>query len=305
MQIPAFFAIMCSIYRKEGIVMTTLYEGAYAKLNLTLDVLGKREDGYHDLQSVMQSISIRDDVEIDIGTGKPWKLQCSVEGIPTDETNLAWKAAKVYCDAMNKDPNGIEIRIVKRIPSGAGMGGGSADAAAVLRALNRHYGNPLSILALAELGAQVGSDVPFCTLCGTAMVEGRGERLRKLPDMPDCVFVVCKPDFSVSTPELYEKIDKVAIAKRPDNRAMESALLAGDLGNVAENVFNVFDPVVTAEHLELNYIKSIFNSYGAVGYQMTGSGSAVFAIMPSFEYAAVVCNMLKGNYPNVFIAKPV
>ena len=285
--------------------MTTLYEGAFAKLNLTLDVLGIREDGYHDLQSVMQTISIRDDVEIDIGTGKPWKLVCNAEGIPQDERNLAWKAAKVYCDAVGKDPDGLEIRITKRIPSGAGMGGGSADAAAVLRALNRHYGDPLSILALAELGAEVGSDVPFCTVCGTAMVEGRGERLRKLPDMPDCVFVVCKPEFSVSTPELYRKIDEVAIAKRPDNRAMESALLAGDLGKVAENVFNVFDPVVTADHLELNYIKSIFNSYGAVGYQMTGSGSAVFAIMPSFEYAAVVCNMLKDNYPNVYIAKPV
>ena len=285
--------------------MTTLYEGAYAKLNLTLDVLGKREDGYHDLQSVMQTISIRDDVEIDIGTGKPWKLVCSVEGIPCDERNLAWKAAKVFFDTTGKDPNGLEIRILKRIPTEAGMGGGSADAAAVLRALNKHYGNPFSIFALAELGTQVGSDVPFCVVCGTAMVEGRGEKLRILKDMPDCVFVVCKPDFSVSTPELYKKIDEVAIPKRPDNVAMESALLAGDLGKVAENVYNVFDPVVTAEHLELNYIKSIFNSYGAVGFQMTGSGSAVFAIMPEFEYAAVVCNMLKENYPNVYIAKPV
>ena len=285
--------------------MTTLYEGAYAKLNLTLDVLGKREDGYHDLQSVMQTISIRDDVEIDIGTGKPWNLLCSVEGIPADETNLAWKAAKVYCDTMKKDPDGIEIRILKRIPSGAGMGGGSADAAAVLRALNRHYGEPLSIFALAELGAQVGSDVPFCVLCGTAMVEGRGERLRKLPDMPDCIFVVVKPEFSVSTPELYKKIDEVTISKRPDNKAMESALLAGDLEKAAKNVFNVFDPVVTEEHLELNYIKSLFHQYGAISYQMTGSGSAVFAIVSEFEVAAVICNMLKANYPNVYIAKPV
>lgn len=285
--------------------MTTLYESAFAKLNLTLDVLGRREDGYHDLRSVMQTISIRDDVEIDVGTGKPWKLLCSAEGIPTDERNLAWKAAKVYCEALHKDPEGLEIRILKRIPSGAGMGGGSADAAAVLRALNRHYGSPLSIGALAELGAQVGSDVPFCTICGTAMVEGRGERVRKLPDLPDCVFVICKPDFSVSTPELYQKIDTVAIAQRPDNRAMESALLAGDLGAVAENVWNVFDPIVTSEHLELNYIKSICNSYGALAQQMTGSGSAVFAIMPSFEYGAVVCNMLKDNYPQIFMAKPV
>ena len=285
--------------------MTTLYEGAFAKLNLTLDVLGKREDGYHDLQSVMQTVSVRDDIEIDVGTGKPWKLVCDKEGIPCDERNLAWKAAKVYCDTMKKDPNGLEIRITKRIPSGAGMGGGSADAAAVLRALNEHYGNPLSIMALAELGAQVGSDVPFCVVCGTAMCEGRGERIRKLPDMPDCIIVVCKPEFSVSTPELYKKIDEVTIANRPDNRAMESALLAGDLEKVAHGLCNVFDPVVTADHLELNYIKSIFHQYGAVGYQMTGSGSACFAIVSEFEVAAVICGMLKDTYPNVFICKPV
>ena len=285
--------------------MTTLYEGAFAKLNLTLDVLGKREDGYHDLQSVMQTVSIRDDIEIDVGTGKPWCLKCSAEGIPTDERNLAWKAAKIYCEALNKDPDGLEIRITKRIPSGAGMGGGSADAAAVLRALNRHYGNPISIMALAELGAQVGSDVPFCTICGTAMCEGRGEKLRKLPDMPDCIFVVCKPDFSVATPDLYQTIDRVDIAQRPNNKAMESALMAGDLEKVAQNLCNVFDPVVTADHLELNYIKSIFNTYGSLNQQMTGSGSAVFAILTEFEYAAVVCDMLKPNYSQVFIAKPV
>ena len=285
--------------------MTTLYEGAFAKLNLTLDVLDKREDGYHNIKSVMQTISVRDDIEIDVDTGKPWTLECTMEGIPTDETNLAWKAAKIYCDTMKKDPNGLAIRITKRIPSGAGLGGGSADAAAVLRALNRYFGDPLSIFALAELGAQVGSDVPFCTICGTAMVEGTGEKVRKLPDMPDCVFVICKPEFSVSTPELYQKIDTVAIPVRPDNVAMESALLEGNLEKVAANVFNVFDPVVTADHLELNYIKSIFNTYGAMNQQMTGSGSACFAILPSFEYAAVACNMLKANYAQVFIAKPV
>ena len=129
--------------------MTTLYEGAFAKLNLTLDVLGKRPDGYHDLKSVMQTISVRDDIEIDVGNGEPWRLLCDKEGIPTDETNLAWKAAKVFFDAVKKDPEGLEIRIVKRIPSGAGLGGGSADAAAVLRALNRHYGHPFSVVALA------------------------------------------------------------------------------------------------------------------------------------------------------------
>ena len=285
--------------------MTTLFEGAFAKINLTLDVLDKRSDGYHDLKSIMQTISIRDDIEIDVGTGKPWILHCSKEGIPTDASNLAWKAAEVFFDAAKIDPDGIEIRITKRIPPEAGLGGGSADAGAVLRALNKHYGNPFSILALAELGNMVGSDVPFCTLCGTAMVEGRGDRLRKLPDMPDCFFVVCKPEFSSSTPELYRAIDNSVIGKRPDHQAVESALLAGDLGKIAQNLWNVFDPLVTKDHLELNYIKSIFNSYGAIGQQMTGSGSAVFAIVTEFEYAAVICNMLKDNYPQVFIAKPV
>lgn len=285
--------------------MTTLYEGAYAKLNLTLDVLGKREDGYHDLKSVMQTISVRDDMEIDVGTGKPWCLICDKADIPCDERNLAWKAAKVYFDTIGKDPDGLEIRITKRIPSQAGMGGGSADAAAVLRALNRHYDYPLSIAALAELGGLVGSDVPFCVLGGTAVAEGRGEKLRKLPDIPDCVFVICKPDFSVSTQELYAKLDETVIGKRPDHAAMEKAILSGDIGGIAQNLYNVFDPVVTAEHLEMNYIKSIFNSYGSLGQQMTGSGSAVFCMVTDFEYAAVICQMLKENYPEVFIAKPV
>ena len=285
--------------------MTTIYEGAFAKINLTLDVLDKRPDGYHDIKSVMQTISIRDDVQIDIGTGEPWKLICDAEGVPTDNRNLAWKAAEAFFRVTGKDPNGLTIHITKRIPMEAGLGGGSADAGAVLRALNRHYGEPLSILALAEVGGMVGSDVPFCTLCGTAMAEGRGERLRKLPDMPDCCIVVCKPDFSSSTPELYRKLDETVIGKRPDHQAMESALFAGDLGKIAQNVYNVFDPLVTNEHLELNYIKSILNSYGAIAQQMTGSGSAVFAIVENFEYAAVICGMLRDNYPQVYIAKPV
>lgn len=285
--------------------MTTLFEPAYAKINLTLDVLGKRDDGYHDLKTVMQTISLRDDVEIDLGTGKPWKLICDKEGIPCDERNLAWKAARLYCDTMQVDPDGLQIRITKRIPSEAGLAGGSADAAAVLRALNSHFGSPLSIWALAELGAQIGSDVPFCVVGGTMMCEGRGERMRKLPNMPDCIIVVCKPEFSISTPELFRVIDSRDIAYRPDHQAMESALLAGDLLKVSHNLCNVFDPVVTQDHPELNYIKSIFNTYGAAGYQMSGSGSAVYCIVSEFELAAVICNMLKDNYPNIYISKPV
>lgn len=285
--------------------MVTLYEGAYAKLNLTLDVLDKRTDGYHDIKSIMQTVSIRDDVQIDIGTHKEWTLSCDVEDVPCDSRNLAWKAAEIFFNTTKIDPEGIAIRITKRIPMQAGLAGGSADAAAVLRALNKHYQSPFSILALAELGASIGSDVPFCVVGGTAMCEGRGERLRVLPTIPDCVFVVCKPDFSSSTPELYKKIDENPVSNRPDHQAMESAILSGDLLKISQNLRNVFDPIVTKDHLELNYIKSIFNTYGALGQQMTGSGSAVFAIVENFEYAAVICNMLKDNYPQVFICKPV
>ena len=286
-------------------LMVTLREAAYAKLNLTLDVLGKREDGYHDLQSVMQTVSLCDDIEIDIGTGKPWCLKCDKDGIPCDERNLAWKAAKVYCDAIEKDPEGIEIRITKRIPSQAGMGGGSSDAAAVLRGLNRHYGNPLTLEALADLGGRIGSDVPFCVVGGTCMCEGRGEILRKLPDMPQCIFVVCKPEFPVSTPELYRKIDAVQITDRPDNRAMENALIAGDLEQVARHISNVFDPVVTTDHPELDEIKAVMRDYGAMACQMTGSGSATFAVVDEPLSAMAISVVLKKSYRDIFVCKPV
>lgn len=129
--------------------------------------------------------------------------------------------------------------------------------------------------------------------------------MRKLPDLADCVFVVVKPDFSISTPALFRKIDEKTIGQRPDHQAMESALLAGDLSKIGQGLCNVFDPVVTEDHLELNYIKSIFSTYGAIGYQMSGSGSAVYCMVSEFEIAAVICNMLKDNYPQIFIAKPV
>ena len=277
---------------------------AYAKLNLTLDILGKRDDGYHEMQMVMQTVSLHDDVTVTLTDGKG--ITCRVDGaaLPCDERNLAVKAARAFCEAMDYG-GGIDIALIKRIPSEAGMAGGSADAAAVLRALNRHYDYPFSIYALAELGAEVGSDVPFCTLGGTVLCQGRGERLRKLPDLPETLFVVCKPDFPVSTPELYRRLDETAIARRPDHTAMEAAIVQGDVGAIAGQLCNVFEPVVTEKHLELNYIKSLMNSYGALGFAMSGSGPSVYAIAPSFEYAAVICTMLKDNYPQVFIAKTV
>ena len=285
--------------------MTTLTEGAFAKLNLTLDVLDRRPDGYHNLSSVMQTISVRDDVELILNDSGRWSLICDREDVPKDETNLAWRAAEIFVQTLGGRPDGLEIRLTKRIPSGAGLGGGSADAAAVLRALNRWREYPLSVYALCELGAQVGSDVPFCVLCGTALVEGRGERLTKLADAPEMFYVVCKPKLSFSTPELYRKLDETHVTRHPDAQQMQSALLSGDLEAVGKALGNVFEEAVVLDNPEINYIKSIFMTYGAYGAQMTGSGSAVFGIFDSFEYAAVACMMLKENYSEVFIAKNV
>lgn len=285
--------------------MTTLQEKAYAKINLTLDVLGKRPDGYHDLMSVMQTVSFCDDVQIDVDTGIPWRITCGRQDVPADETNLAWKAAACFLDAADLSVDGISIRINKRIPSQAGLGGGSADASAVLRALNRHYGAPFTLEELAQLGAQVGSDVPFCVYQGTAMAEGRGERLRRLTPMPDCCIVICKPDFSASTPALFRKIDSAQITLRPDNRAMEQALSRGDLHQICACVHNVFDPVVAAEHPQVEQIKTVLRQSGALAQQMTGSGSAIFGIMPDVHSAETAKSKLEEQGYLAYLARPV
>lgn len=285
--------------------MTTLSESAFAKVNLTLDVLGIRDDGYHELESVMQTISLCDDIQINVGTKRPWIMHCSREDIPADERNLAWKAAKFFFENTKIDPDGLEINITKRIPSEAGLGGGSSDAGAVLRALNSYYGQPYSIAELAKLGALVGSDVPFCVVGGTAMVKGRGEHVRRLPNLPECTFVLCKPDFSSSTPVLYKKLDETVILKHPNNHAMEQALMKKDLQSIAKNIYNVFDPVVADEHDEINIIKSAFYHAGALGQQMSGSGTTVFGIFSDHDAAERIYNALKNQYPNTFIAKQV
>ena len=302
--------------------MEIITESAFAKINLTLDVLGRREDGYHDIRSIMQTISLRDDVVINADTGAPWAVHCyrevledpkaeqsevrlETEGLPQDADNLAWKAAEAFFSRTGKQTSGLEIFINKRIPTEAGLGGGSADAAAVLRGLNRHYGEPLSVAALCETGEAVGSDVPFCVLCGTALVEGRGELLTQIHGVPQFYVVVCKPDFSVSTAELYRRLDEEFIEKRPDQRAMQANLQKGELLGIGGSLCNVFEPLVLKEHFDLNYIRSMMITYGAYGAQMTGSGSAVFGVYDSFEYASVACMMLKEKYPQVFLAQTV
>lgn len=283
--------------------MIQLTGNAFAKVNLTLDVLGKREDGYHDLCSVMQTISLHDGITLQLNTGEEWQILCDTDGVPCDSRNLAWKAARMFFDFIGAEPDGITIRIEKQIPSQAGLGGGSADAAAVLRMLNAWKGNPLSVQELCDLGAKVGSDVPFCVLGGTALAEGRGERLTKLPDAPELYFAVCKPEAAFSTPELFNKLDSVAIAKRPDTPAMRNALQNGDKAMIGMLLCNVFEQAVADDFPELAEIKAAMLSCGAPGSQMTGSGSAIFGIFQTEEEAKAACKKLSGR--NVFFAKTV
>ena len=278
---------------------------AYAKLNISLDVTDRRADGYHDMVMVMQTVSLADEVRIALNETGRVRARTNLHFIPGDERNLAVKAALRYLREIGDTVHGADIEIHKRIPVGAGMAGGSADAAAVLRALNRAYDAPLSIPALCELGAQVGSDVPFCVMGGTAIVEGRGELLTKLPPAPEFFLVICKPDFSVSTPELYRKLDETFIEKRPDHKSMQLNLQKGELLGIGGSLCNVFEPIVMQEHFDINYIRSMMYTYGAYGAQMTGSGSAVFGIYDSFEYATVACTMLKDKYSEIFLAKTV
>lgn len=276
---------------------------APAKINLTLDIVGVRGDGYHLLESVFQSVSVYDTVVVKKKWGKGITLIADDCDCPV-EKNTAYKAAVAFF-RYTGIKKGVKITLDKHIPQQAGMGGGSADAAGVLWALNTLFDTRLTLEQLCEIGLKVGADVPFCVVGGTCMCEGRGEILRKLPDMPQCIFVICKPEFPVSTPELFRQIDSVEITRRPDHAAMEQALTAGDLEQVSRNVFNVFDPVVSRDHPEIDEIKSVMADYGAIACQMTGSGSATFGIVDDPLCAVAASGVLKKNYAEIFVCKPV
>ena len=197
---------------------------AHAKLNLTLDILRKRPDGYHDLRMVMQSIALHDVVTVRTETGSgEITVHTDREDLPGGPDNIAWKAARAFYDAVGQESSGTEIVLEKHIPMQAGMAGGSADGAAVLLALQSLYAPEMPREALEQVGLQVGSDVPFCVRGGTALAEGRGEVLTDLPPLPDCWIAVCKPDFGLSTPALFRRVRVDALQGRPDHDAMKRA----------------------------------------------------------------------------------
>ena len=285
--------------------MNEIGEKAYAKLNLSLDVLGKLPGGYHEMKMVMQTASLRDDVRISLNGSGEITARTNFGFLPKDARNIAVKAAQAFLAAADITGQGVELYLKKRIPVGAGLGGGSADAAAVLRGLNGLTGAGFSPEALEQLGGTLGSDVPFCIAGGTRLATGRGEALSDLPPMPDCGFVICKPRFSIKTPELFARIDARRSRIHPDTEGLVSAIGAGDVTGIARRMYNVFEDVLPRRCGEVTVIKNRLLDAGALGAVMTGTGSAVFGIFADLAAAEQAAETLKASYRETFAAQPV
>lgn len=284
--------------------MRTYTTRAYAKLNLSLDIRGLRPDGYHELESVMQTVSVWDDLRLMIGRGEGVTLSCDLPYIPTDDRNLAVRAALLFYESLGRPAPDLHINIEKKIPVGAGMAGGSADAAAVLRLLNQAEGKPFSAAELQAIGLRLGADVPFCLVGGTCLCGGVGEQLRLLPPMPDCGILIAKPAASVSTKTAYGLFDDFEPKPRADIPAMERALTAGDLKAVAAALGNSLEAPITAYKPVIGAVRERIRSTDALGAMMTGSGSAVFGLYPDLRAARRAMPACRRLAPTVMAVRP-
>lgn len=275
---------------------------ANAKINLALDVMGKRDDGYHEVKLVMQSVGLADTIWME---PKPVGIELEVDSpdLPADDTNLAYKAARLFMDAHGMQ-NGVSIAVKKQIPMGAGLAGGSADAAAVLLGMDELFGTHMTQDDFMRLGAQLGSDVPFCLVGGTMLAEGRGERLTELPELPACWIVLAKPKVSVSTAWAYKTFDAEKQVEHPDISGMRQALEEGNLTSVLSHVGNVLEPVVVREYPVIGDYINQMDKHGALVSRMTGSGSTVFGVFNSQVEAESAAAALRGLASEVY-AVPV
>lgn len=275
---------------------------APAKINLALDITGRRADGYHFVNMVMQSVNLFDEVTVKL-KGSDIEVSCNDKSLPRNEKNTAVSAALHFLKETNIGRAGICIDIKKNIPSGAGLGGGSADAAAVLVALNRLFKTNLTQHELISIGAKVGADVPFCIAGGTKLAKGIGEELSDLPSLEGCYFVIVKPPVSVSTKEAYRAWDEKGIKNSRKIEDVVSALHKGDIELLGRSLFNVFEQVL--EIKEVQQIKESMLALGANGALMSGSGSAVFGIFKSKISAQGAVKLLKNQYTDVFLCQPI
>lgn len=256
------------------------------------------------MQMIMQSVDLCDDVTVTIGGEENWTCTCDIDEVPSSLDNLAVKAAEAFYAAFGSRPEGLHISIIKRIPTQGGMAGGSADAAAVLHALNTLHGHPYSLKELMQLGESVGSDVPYCVMGGTALAEGRGEVLTPLPPMPTCVYLLVRPRFSVSTPALFRTLDGGEIETRPDTKTAIKCLYEEDLHGFCENIYNVFQPVLAPEYPVVDIICEKLREFGALNAALTGTGSVVFGVFDNEMKAGYAAAKLEQEY-TVFLAKNV
>lgn len=273
---------------------------APGKLNLTLDVTGVAENGYHTLDMIMQSVSLAERVIV----GRSGELRLRLPGsfVPANESNTAYKAALVFFRETGLLA-GADITVKKAVPVRAGMAGGSADAAAVLVGLNELYGAKLSKAELCELGMQVGADVPFCIVGGTARVTGVGDILEPLPLCPPCFFTVCMPKGGISTPQAYARYDELGTDARPDGDAAAGAVRAGDLDGLCAQMVNALE--FSSGSPANRPIEEILRSCGAKAALMTGSGAAVFGVFTQREAADEAKARLLRHYPRAWVVRPV
>lgn len=287
--------------------MNPFAERAPAKINLTLDVLGRRPDGYHNLRMLMQSVSLFDELTLtEHEKVDGLQVTSNLPYLPLDERNLAFAAACAFgrVTGLESALQRIQIHILKRIPVGAGLGGGSSDAAAVLRLLNRTYRTGLSPDALEDLAAEIGSDVPFCIRGGTQLAEGRGECLTPVSPLPDCHIILCKPPFSVSTRRVFSLLDTYK-PYRPDHEGALAALSCGDLRALAQRLFNALEEVVPTGRHDIAAIRRTLLDAGALGAVMSGSGPTVFGLFSSEDGARPAYEQLRTLYPDTFFVQPL
>ncbi len=272
--------------------MNRLELNAYAKVNLGLDVLRRREDGYHELRMIMQTVDLYDILTLEKTEELGISMTCNIERLPCDESNLVCKAAKLMFEEYNL-PGGIKMHLEKRIPMAAGMAGGSTDAAAIFNGINELYDLGVSKERLCELGVKVGADVPYCIVGGTALSEGIGEVLTMLPNVPDCVVLIAKPDFDVSTKYVFENLHANSLTYHPDIDAMADAIRAGDLDGVVKVMDNVLETVTEARYTEITAIKTVMKEHGAMRAMMSGSGPTVFGLYENESDAEAAADAIK------------
>jgi 4-diphosphocytidyl-2-C-methyl-D-erythritol kinase len=264
---------------------------ANAKINLTLDILGKRPDGFHEVAMVMQTIGLHDTLVME-KTERDIELSINVPWLKADEKNLAWRAAELIRQEYGLE-GGVRIELTKRIPVAAGLAGGSADAAAVLKGMNDLYGLQLDEEKLCELGARLGSDIPFCIMGGTMLATGRGEVLTRLSDMPETWVVLAKPRISVSTAWAYQNYDEQGAERHPDNEAIKQAIDRGNRKAVAGLLCNVLESVTIKKYDVIAEYKQMMLDKGAMASMMSGSGPTVFGLAKSREQAESIADVLR------------